>query len=247
MCRSSPWLPARVEAMPVRDTKGSHLSSRHMPERLCPASAGPQFYAGKDLYAVLGVSDHVDDNELRDAFKKLALTEHPDKGGDQDKFDEINNAYSLLADPDRREAYDDELRLARDRASLVEGGPTNPGKVEKVDRKKTAPRNGSERSKDWHKSSTEWKGEKSGATYLQTMHLAIGDAQGPLLQQDPALLLKDQNEALFEKYKLLPAGSKQKQQWVASLSGKQRQALKDLAKGHEAEQMAKAQKWLGKK
>merc|ERR1712217_773074 len=166
------------------------------------------------------------------------------KGGDQEKFDELNQAYALLSDPDRRETYDEELSRAIDRAQLVIGGPSNPRSTEKIDRKKTAPRQGSERQKDTHRHAAEWKGEKSGAVYLQTMHLAIGDAQGPKLQQDPAQLQKEQDDALFEKFKSLPAGSKQKQQWVASLSGKQKQALKSLAKAEEAAQMAKAQKWL---
>lgn len=210
---------------------------------------GPEVYDGVDLYALLGVTSCASENELRDAFRAKALTAHPDKGGDQDTFDELNQAYVLLADPDRRDVYDSELSRANDRARLVEGGPTNPRKEEKIDRKKTAPRVGSERQKDTHRHAAEWKGEKSGATYLHTQHLAIGDAQGPAqqLHQDPAQLVKEQEDALFEKYKSLPPGSKQKQQWVNSLSGKQKQALKTLAKGHEEEQMAKAQKWLGKK
>mmetsp|Transcript_35071 Transcript_35071/g.56328 ORF Transcript_35071/g.56328 Transcript_35071/m.56328 type:complete len:247 (+) Transcript_35071:95-835(+) len=246
--------------MPVRDTKGSHLSRRYLPPerpvatRLASVeekatSGAVTLASGQTLYALLGVTDEVGPEDLKAAFRQRALAEHPDKGGDQDRFDEVHRAFTLLEDPVRRETYDDELREAKARVKLVIGGPTNDRseKVEEVGRKKTAPTAGSTRSKDWHQCSKEWAGEKSGAFTLENIRLALTDAQGPMSStQDPVALMKDQTEALFEKYKSLPPGSDNKKRWVNSLTGKQKAALKNLAKEYEAEQMKKAQKWLKK-
>jgi hypothetical protein len=64
-------------------------------------------------------------------------------------------------------------------------------------------------------------------------------------QKPPEELLKDQTEALFKKFKELPAGSKGRQAWVNSLGAKQKQALKAYAKVEEAKAMEKAKKWCG--
>ena len=44
--------------------------------------------------------------EIVKAFRKLARTHHPDKGGSETKFQEINEAYEVLSDPSKRERYD---------------------------------------------------------------------------------------------------------------------------------------------
>jgi DnaJ-class molecular chaperone len=49
--------------------------------------------------AVLGVSSNASDEDVKKAFKKLAILNHPDKGGDPEKFKEINNAYISLTQP----------------------------------------------------------------------------------------------------------------------------------------------------
>src|SRR4249919_880543 len=63
-----------------------------------------------DFYETLGVTKTVDDKELKAAFRKLAMQFHPDRNpGDascEHKFKEINEAYEMLKDPQKRAAYD---------------------------------------------------------------------------------------------------------------------------------------------
>lgn len=59
------------------------------------------------LYEVLGVSKDADENEIRKAYKKLALKNHPDKGGDVEKFKEISAAAEILCDEEKRKRYDE--------------------------------------------------------------------------------------------------------------------------------------------
>jgi len=58
------------------------------------------------LYDTLGLSKDCDEKELRRAYLKLSKTHHPDRGGDEKKFKEINTAYNTLKDPEKRAAYD---------------------------------------------------------------------------------------------------------------------------------------------
>jgi molecular chaperone DnaJ len=64
----------------------------------------------RDYYEVLGVSRTCSDAELKVAFRKLAMQHHPDRNpGDKDcehKFKEVNEAYDVLKDGDKRAAYD---------------------------------------------------------------------------------------------------------------------------------------------
>ena len=63
--------------------------------------------AKRDYYEVLGVQKDASDDEIKKAFRKLAVKYHPDKeGGDEAKFKEINEAYEVLKDKQKRSRYD---------------------------------------------------------------------------------------------------------------------------------------------
>jgi len=59
-----------------------------------------------DYYSTLGVSKNASDKELKQAYKKASMQHHPDRGGDEAKFKQINEAYSTLKDPQKRGMYD---------------------------------------------------------------------------------------------------------------------------------------------
>lgn len=61
----------------------------------------------KDYYKILGVDKNATKEEIREAYRKLALKYHPDRsGGDEEKFKEIVEAYSILSDDKKRREYD---------------------------------------------------------------------------------------------------------------------------------------------
>lgn len=62
--------------------------------------------AKRDYYEVLGVAKGASDDEIKKAYRKLALEHHPDKGGDGEKFKEIGEAYEVLKDPQKKAQYD---------------------------------------------------------------------------------------------------------------------------------------------
>jgi len=59
-----------------------------------------------DYYEVLGVTRSASQEDIKKAFHKLAHKFHPDKGGDEKKFKEINEAYQVLSDKQKRQQYD---------------------------------------------------------------------------------------------------------------------------------------------
>src|SRR5947208_12416285 len=65
----------------------------------------------KDYYEVLGVSRTASEAEIKKAFRKLAREHHPDvaknKKQAEEKFKELNEAYEVLGDPEKRKKYDE--------------------------------------------------------------------------------------------------------------------------------------------
>jgi molecular chaperone DnaJ len=80
----------------------------------------------RDYYDILGVEKNADDKAIKAAFRKLAMTNHPDRNqGDnaaEDRFREANEAYDILKDPQKRAAYDRMGHAAFDQSSVGGGG-----------------------------------------------------------------------------------------------------------------------------
>lgn len=62
--------------------------------------------AKRDYYEVLGVGKDASADEIKKAFRRAAVTHHPDRGGDEIKFKEVNEAYEVLKDSSKRQRYD---------------------------------------------------------------------------------------------------------------------------------------------
>merc|ERR1712110_536883 len=70
---------------------------------------GLKLKMGKDYYTVLGVSRGASDDEIKKAYRKLALKYHPDKNqspGAEERFKEIGEAYDVLSDTRKKQIYD---------------------------------------------------------------------------------------------------------------------------------------------
>ena len=64
---------------------------------------------GKDYYKILGISKSATEDEIKKAYRKLALKFHPDKNkapGAEDKFKEVAEAYEVLSDKKKRDVFD---------------------------------------------------------------------------------------------------------------------------------------------
>jgi DnaJ-class molecular chaperone len=57
-------------------------------------------------YDLLGISQNASQEDIKKAYKKAAIANHPDKGGDSEKFKKIANAYQILSDENKRRDYD---------------------------------------------------------------------------------------------------------------------------------------------
>lgn len=78
------------------------------------------------FYNLLGVAKDASQGEIKKAYMMLAKKEHPDKGGDPEKFKAIAKAYEVLSDPEKRAAYD---RYGEDGADNAGGGGHSPEDV----------------------------------------------------------------------------------------------------------------------
>src|SRR3569833_3438829 len=66
--------------------------------------------AKRDYYEVLGVGKNASDEDIKKAYRKLAMKYHPDRNpdskGSEEKFKEAKEAYEMISDPGKKEAYD---------------------------------------------------------------------------------------------------------------------------------------------
>ena len=60
----------------------------------------------KDYYKTLNINRDSSQDDIKKAFRKLSKQYHPDKGGNEDKFKEISEAYDTLSNPDKKRRYD---------------------------------------------------------------------------------------------------------------------------------------------
>jgi len=64
----------------------------------------------EDFYQILGVNENASQDEIKKAYRKLAVEHHPDKGGDENKFKKISEAYDTIGDENKRSQYDNQRR-----------------------------------------------------------------------------------------------------------------------------------------
>lgn len=73
----------------------------------------------KDYFNILGVDQNASNDDIKKAYKRLAMKHHPDRGGDQAKFQEIQEAYDTLTDPQKRGQWEQQRHFG--------GGDGGPG------------------------------------------------------------------------------------------------------------------------
>lgn len=71
-----------------------------------------------DPYETLGIPKNASDDEVKRAYRKLAMKHHPDKGGDPEQFKKVQGAYDILGDPEKKQNFD--------RFGTPEGAPPSP-------------------------------------------------------------------------------------------------------------------------
>jgi molecular chaperone DnaJ len=60
----------------------------------------------ENYYEILGVPETANNDEIKKSYRKLAMEHHPDKGGNEEKFKKISEAYDILSDNNKRQQYD---------------------------------------------------------------------------------------------------------------------------------------------
>lgn len=79
-----------------------------------------------DYYATLGLQRGASQDEIKKAYRSMAMKHHPDRGGDEKKFKDISAAYEILSDPQKKQMYD----MGVDPNQQSQGGFYNQGPFE---------------------------------------------------------------------------------------------------------------------
>jgi len=77
----------------------------------------------KDYFKTLGVSENATEEDIKKAYKKLAMKHHPDRGGTQAEFQEIQEAYDTLSDPQKRNQWEQQRFFRGGHPGGFHGGP----------------------------------------------------------------------------------------------------------------------------
>lgn len=84
-----------------------------------------------NYYEILGVSKDASQEDIKKAYRKLAIQHHPDKGGDESTFKNIAEAYSVVGDDSKRKQYDNQMNNPF--ANYNRGGnPFNDGSIDDI-------------------------------------------------------------------------------------------------------------------
>lgn len=98
--------------------EGSDADIRALRAELKKAEAALKRSKTKDYYKILGIARDCSEPEIKKAYRRESLKHHPDKGGDEEKFKLVSEAYAVLSDPRRRERYD----MGEDEDGMNDGG-----------------------------------------------------------------------------------------------------------------------------
>lgn len=71
-----------------------------------------------DYYKILNVEKNASQEEIKKNYRKLSLKMHPDKGGDENKFKELNEAFQVLGDENKRKEYDFKLQFGNRKMNM---------------------------------------------------------------------------------------------------------------------------------
>lgn len=123
MGESGDWEAAVREFKAIAE---SHPQEAGMAKEIRQAELELKKSKRKDFYKILGVERDATDNDIKRAYRKLAIVHHPDKNPDDadaaDKFKEIGEAYETLSDAEKRARYDSGEDLI-DPSDMFAGGP----------------------------------------------------------------------------------------------------------------------------